>query len=156
LLKPDKYKQVMVESLDNLCNRSKIKVYGFVIMPNHIHLLWEMLEMNGREMPYASFQKYTAHFMQTDLKHNHPKILDLFYVGEKERAYRFWQRDPLAVKIDIRAVAEQKLAYMHNNPLQAHWNLAITPEAYLYSSASYYEMDSKAYSFITHYAERFG
>ncbi|MES2734215.1 MAG: transposase [Bacteroidota bacterium] len=156
LLKPDKYKQVIVESLDNLCQRSKIKVYGFVIMPNHIHVLWEMLEMNGREMPYASFQKYTAHFLQTDLRSHHPTILDLFYVAEKERVYRFWERDPLAIKIESRLVAEQKLTYIHHNPLQAHWNLATSPEAYSYSSAGYYEKETSGYPFLTHYVDRFG
>jgi putative transposase len=53
LLKRDKYKQVIVDSLLNLHQRKKVKVYGFVVMPNHLHLLWEMLEMNGEEMPLS-------------------------------------------------------------------------------------------------------
>ena len=68
LLKADKYRQIIIDSLLHLHQKGKVRVYGFVIMPNHLHLLWEMLEMNGKEMPHASFQKFTAHTIQKDLK----------------------------------------------------------------------------------------
>jgi len=48
LLKPDKYKDVIIDSLKYLIKIKKIVVYGFVIMPNHIHLIWELLELNGK------------------------------------------------------------------------------------------------------------
>ena len=35
-------------------------------------------------------------------------------------------------------MAEQKLDYMHLNPLQSHWNLCQEPSDYLYSSSSFY------------------
>lgn len=155
LLKPDKYKHVLLDSLMNLTSRNKVKVYGFVIMPNHIHLIWEMLEQNGREMPYASFQKHTAHAILNDLKINHPEIHAKFRVEEKERLYRVWQRDALAVRILSREMAEQKLDYIHLNPLQPHWNLCRDPRDYYYSSAGFYESDSAKFQFIKDYRERF-
>lgn len=51
LLKPDKYKDIIINSLRFLSNKGKIQIHIFVIMPNHIHLIWTMLEMNGKEMP---------------------------------------------------------------------------------------------------------
>ena len=33
----------------------------------------------------------------------------------------------------------QKLKYIHNNPMQPHWQLAATPAAYPWSSAAFYE-----------------
>lgn len=155
LLKPHKYKQIITDSLSNLCTRGKIKVYAFVILDNHIHLLWEMLTMNGKEMPHASFQKFTAKAIQKDLGIYHPDMLQLFFVNEKERNYRFWQRDPLAVRIFSKAMAEQKLNYIHMNPLQSHWDLVGRPEDYPYSSANYYENDGPDFGFLTHYMERF-
>jgi putative transposase len=154
LLKPDKYKLILINSLINLTERKKIKVYGFVIMPNHIHLLWEMTEMNGREMPYASFQKHTAHAIQCDLKVNHPYTLRDFKVDENERHYRFWQRDPLAIPILSREMAEQKLEYIHLNPLQSHWNLCETQIEYYYSSGSFYESNASDFNFISDYRTR--
>ncbi len=123
-------------------------------MPNHIHLLWEMIELNGKEMPHASFQKYTAHAIQSDLRIKHPDMLSFFKVDEKERAYRFWQRDPLAIPILSREMAEQKLEYMHLNPLQSHWDLCANIDDYLYSSIAFYESNYSKFSFITDYRER--
>ena len=37
LLQPDKYKQIIIDSLKFLVENKRVKVYGFVIMPNHIH-----------------------------------------------------------------------------------------------------------------------
>ena len=38
LLRQDKYKQVIVDSLEYLAREKTVKVYAFVIMPNHFHL----------------------------------------------------------------------------------------------------------------------
>jgi len=55
LLKDKIHSEIILSSLSFLAKKGLIKVYGFVIMPNHIHLIWEMLEINGKEMPHASF-----------------------------------------------------------------------------------------------------
>lgn len=68
LLKPDKYKDLIIAQLKDLVNKNLIVVYGFVIMPNHLHFLWEMLAKNGKEMPYASFNKASGHLITSDLK----------------------------------------------------------------------------------------
>ena len=62
-----KYKQLIIHTLLQLVTRKLIRVYGFVIMPNHLHLIWEMLEKNGRKMPHASFNKAIRHLIIKDL-----------------------------------------------------------------------------------------
>ena len=49
LLQPDSYKDIIIHSLAYLTNTNKIDVYGFVIMPYHIHLIWRIKELNGKE-----------------------------------------------------------------------------------------------------------
>lgn len=61
LLTRDSYKNIITSSLKHLGKLGLIQVYGFVIMPNHIHLIWEMLGMNGKESPHTSFLKFTGH-----------------------------------------------------------------------------------------------
>ena len=155
LLRYDKYKILIVKTLLELSDRNLLKVYGFVIMPNHLHLLWEMKNKNGKEMPHASFNKKTSHLMRIDLQERHPQVLPYFKVDEKERMFRFWQRDPLAILMDSREKFEQKLDYIHLNPLQERWNLAENPEDYLWSSAKFYETGQDDFGFLTHYMERF-
>ena len=156
LLKQDKYKQVIVDILKELVEKKKILVYGFVIMPNHLHLLWEMLNKNGKEMPYASFNKATAHLITNDLKENHPLVLNHFKVKESEREHRIWRRNPLGIWMDDKKKFEQKLNYIHFNPLQEKWNLSQYPEDYKWSSASFYETGVDPFGFLTHYMERYG
>ena len=124
-------------------------------MPNHLHVIWEMKEKNGREMPYASFNKATAHLITKDLKENHPAVLPYFKVTEREREYRIWQRDLLAVLMDSKDKFIQKFNYIHLNPLQEHWNLAKRPEEYEWSSANFYETGKDDFGFLTHFIERF-
>ena len=44
LLQPDKYKQIIIDSLKFLVENERVKVYGFVIMPNHLHIIWKINE----------------------------------------------------------------------------------------------------------------
>ena len=53
-------KKMMIEFLQHFHNAKLITIYGFVLMPNHIHLIWKQNDRNGQEMPLSSFMKYTA------------------------------------------------------------------------------------------------
>lgn len=153
LLDADHYKQVIVDSLIYLVKAQKVTVYAFVIMPNHIHLIWELNDLNGKEMPHASFNKFTSHqFLQLSTLDN-SKIT--YKVNDKDRSHRFWQRDPLAVQVNSKRIIEQKLDYIHLNPLQEKWNLVKHPEDYKWSSAGFYETGIDNFGFLTHYRERF-
>ena len=139
LLKTDDYKLLIIDSLKWLCDNKLVKIYGYVIMPNHIHLLWDQLKMNGKEFSKNSFEKFTAHRFQKKLQIGDHTTLNKFKVNASDRNYNFWQRDPLAIRIFSRNMFEQKLNYIHNNPLQEHWALCKIPETYRFSSASFYE-----------------
>ena len=115
LLNEDAYKQVIIDSLTYLNNKEIVSVYGFVIMPNHIHLIWEIHKLNGKETAQASLLKYTAHTFKTMLLQNNPTMLQQFAVVAHNKKYEFWQRDSLAFKLLKRETAIQKLNYIHNN-----------------------------------------
>ncbi|MEK6479015.1 transposase [Catalinimonas sp. 4WD22] len=151
LLKQDKYKLLIIESLKKLVEKDLITVYCFVIMPNHLHLVWKLNKLNGKEKPHACFNKETAHLIVKDLKQNHPAVLDKFVENTKERSFRIWQRDPMAIHMNHKNMIEQKVDYIHNNPLQEKWNLATRPEEYYWSSAGYYLLDDKKFDFLTDY-----
>lgn len=125
------------------------------MMPNHIHLLWQQLAMNGKEFPKNSFEKFTAHLFRKKLAIEAPDLLSRFAVKASDRSYNFWQRDPLAIKVYSREEAKQKLDYLHYNPLQEHWNLCKKPEDYRFSSAMFYETEIDEFNFLTHYKKVF-
>jgi REP element-mobilizing transposase RayT len=124
-------------------------------MPNHIHILWEIIKMNGKEKPSASFHKYTSHLLTKLISDQHPKLIQELEVDKKDRKHLFWKPDPLAIKIFSREMAEQKLKYIHQNPLQEHWDLAQQPEDYQYSSARFYLTENKQdFEFLKDYRDR--
>ena len=148
LLLQDEYKEVVISSLEYLSNAGKTDVYAFVIMPNHIHLIWKTNELNGKETAQCSFFKYTAHEFRKMLLKEGKEKLSSYKVDAENKKHEFWQRDSLAVHLYSREVAFQKLKYIHNNPLAEHWQLAKHPCEYKYSSARYYELNEKDFLFL--------
>ena len=153
LLKSEKFKLIVLNSLIHLVNKKRIKVYGFVIMSNHIHVIWEWLEMNGKEMPHASFMKFTGHQFLEELRRTDSQLLQRFWVKRNTRNHQFWQRNALPIIMYDRKILEQKLDYIHLNPMQEHWNLVTDPNDYLYSSCSFYERDDMRFDWLTHYMD---
>lgn len=148
LLQKDEYKNVIISSLQHLSDAGKIDVFAFVIMPNHIHLIWRINEPNGKESPQGSFLKFTAHTFKKMLQKEGDKKLASYKVEADNKDYEFWQRDSLAIPLFTKKVAIQKLKYIHSNPLADHWRLVKDPCEYKYSSAKYYELNEKSFSFL--------
>lgn len=153
LLKPDKYKTIIIESLKFLVENKRVTIYGFVLMPNHIHLLWKIEEPNKRENVQRDLLRFTAQKIKFDLIKNHPAVLEKFRVGLKDRQYQFWQRKPLSVYCYSTTVTEQKLDYIHHNPIQEKWQLASLPEEYFFSSTGFYFKNRDDFGFLTHYLD---
>ena len=151
LLKSNKYKDIIIQSMKFLVDKNKVKIYGFVIMPNHIHIIWQIERNNKREEVQRDFLKYTAQQIKFDLLKNDPIYLKNFEVNLKDRRYQFWKRNPLSIDIYSREILEQKLIYIHNNPLQEKWQLVESVDEYSYSSASFYLSNDTKYDFITNY-----
>src|SRR6476619_1415470 len=60
LLTDDAYKQIIIDSLFFLKEKGCITVYGFVIMPNHMHILWQIQDNYKRENVQQRLLKFTA------------------------------------------------------------------------------------------------
>ncbi|HEX5149860.1 MAG TPA: transposase [Parafilimonas sp.] len=153
LLKDDNFKQIIVDSLQWLVEKNRCSVYAFVIMPNHMHLLWRIATGLEREMVQGAFLSFTAHAFKKRLKQNTP-LLPKFYVDAKDRSYQFWQREPMVKEVWTERFLLQKLNYIHYNPCQPHWQLAAIPEDYKWSSALFYERNIiEPYTWLTHYKD---
>lgn len=108
LLEPDKYKKIITDSLNFLVEDKRVKVYAFVIMPNHIHIIWRMLNQHQKKDVQRDFLKFTAQKIKYDLIENNPKVLAFFKVNQKGRKYQFWQNRPLSVELYNESVVVNK------------------------------------------------
>jgi REP element-mobilizing transposase RayT len=141
LLLRDKYKDIVIESMKYLVKNEKVIIYGFVLMNNHIHLLWQMKAGVKRDAVQRDFLKHTAQEIKNDM-------LDKYLVNAKDREYQFWERNALSVEIWTEKVFLQKLKYIHANPVRA--GLCNYPLQYKYSSASFYHNGIDNWGFLTH------
>jgi putative transposase len=153
LLKEDEFKDIVINSLLFLKKERSIVVYVFVIMPNHIHLLWQIQPGFKSANIQMRFLKFTAQKMKFKLLDAKDSRLSQFLVNAKDRQYQFWERNSLSIDLWTPKVFEQKLDYIHNNPLQDKWQLALYPEDYKYSSAKFYETGIDEFGLLTHYGE---
>ena len=78
LLKPDKYKDIIISSIEFLVKEERVKIYGFCIMSNHIHIIWQVQPGYQPKDVQLSFMKYTAQMIIKDLRNNHKPVLEKF------------------------------------------------------------------------------
>ncbi|MBA3649623.1 MAG: transposase [Chitinophagales bacterium] len=149
----DHYKMIVVNSLRYLIFKNEVIVYAFVIMPNHMHIIWSFPEFSDPSKIKQRFMKYTAQVIIEDLKRNRNSLLYDLKVDAADRMYQVWERNPLAVELFTESIMWQKLEYIHNNPCNNRWRLTTYPENYRFSSASFYILNKSEWDFITHIKE---
>jgi putative transposase len=86
-------------------------IYGYVIMPNHIHLVWQIQDGFKLDKIQLRFMKFTAQQIKFKLQKEDPLAFEQFGVNAKERVYQFWERNPSSVDLWSEAVFDQKLDY---------------------------------------------
>lgn len=140
LLFPDHRKEIIINALKYLVEQKKIKLHAYVIMPNHIHLIFTLLQ---RPADFGQFQlsllRFTAKMIIKDIKEkgNENELLP-YKSTQSDRAIHIWERRPKWIAVINHPIYLQKLKYIHLNPLQEKWRLVDAPELYPWSSAGFY------------------
>lgn len=150
VLTEDGYKDIIIDSLQYLVNDKRIELSAFVIMSNHIHLIWQALAGFTPSDIQASFMKYTAQQIKRSLIENDSNKLALFKVNKYDRAYQIWKREPLSIELFNKSIFKQKLEYIHYNPVRA--GLCNLPEDYYYSSAKFYLDGTNDFGILKHFS----
>jgi len=149
LLATDKYKNIITDSLRFLVENKRIELNAFVIMDNHIHLVWQPLTGHTLTSIQLSFMKFTAQNIKFALAIDNPALLEKCKVNKTDREYQIWKRKPLSIELSSEKVFLQKLEYIHNNPVKA--GICLYPEDYHFSSALFYEKGIDHFKMLTHY-----
>jgi len=113
-----------------LVENERVIIYAFVVMSNHIHIIWSVINGHEYKDVQRDFLKFTAQQIKFDLAKNHPEVLEKFISNRKDRKYQFWQNRPLSIALYTEMVFQQKLDYLHNNPIQPKWGLCEEIQAY--------------------------
>lgn len=141
LFRRDVIKRILVDSLHHLRTTRQMKLFVFVIMPNHIHIIIQCTEEYPLSDVMRDFKKFTARqtFRQYNAEEN-SKVLDMLQKeGAKvKQAYKVWEDGYDARDVFSMPFLQQKMEYIHYNPCQPQWKLVDSPEQYLWSTAGFY------------------
>jgi REP element-mobilizing transposase RayT len=148
LFRRDVTKRFLVDTLDCMRLRGRFKLYAFVIMPNHVHLIIQCTEADPFSDVMRDFKKHIADRLLRQLKVEGNKsalarLAALVARPERQR-YVVWEAGYLAKAVFTPKFLRQKLNYLHANPCQPHWCLAESPENYIWSSARFYLSGERA------------
>lgn len=152
LLQQDKYKEFILQDLQWLVNHYWIKLYAFVIMPNHVHYIWEAHpSLNYSKVKGGHLRNTAQKIKHILLQEAEEELLNKFLVNAADRQYQIWERNPKSKELYTPQVIYQKLDYIHANPVKA--NLCQGPADYFYSSAAFYETGDDPFNMLTHIGE---
>ncbi|OIO18786.1 MAG: hypothetical protein AUJ37_04765 [Candidatus Magasanikbacteria bacterium CG1_02_41_34] len=134
--KPEYFK-VITDSL-MFCRKNKgLRVYEYVIMTNHIHMIVGTPEANNLSQVLSDFKKYTTRELWKLLeKDNRSYILNILnnsYNRKKGYVTQIWQREnyPKVIYSDVFLLT--KVKYIYFNPVKKGY--VEQPEDWQYSSA---------------------
>ncbi|MFI5095265.1 MAG: REP-associated tyrosine transposase [Candidatus Acidiferrales bacterium] len=129
-------RNLAVQILSEVRVRFGFALVGYVIMPEHVHLLIG-------ESPTVSPAKVVQVFKQRLSRRMRGKECEVEAQSasqcneEKAELRRFWQRRYYDFNVYTRAKLKEKLEYMHENPLKE--KLVEHPRDWPWSSWSFYE-----------------
>jgi putative transposase len=154
ILQNDFHKQILIEAIKHRVDNGEIIVYGFVIMPNHFHIIWRINGSSKKADFQRDFMKFTARSILKFMLMNDDPLLQSLQVKAADRQQQVWERNSLGIDLYTEAVFLQKLKYIHDNPMQPKWQLCNLPQEYFYSSARFYETGGQHnFGFLTHFRD---
>jgi len=128
-----------VKILDEVQARHGVRLIGYVVMPEHVHLLLsEPKKGNPSKALQVLKQKVSTALRK---KKSPPGQLALRFVENEAVEKHFWQRRFYDFNVWSEKKLKEKLEYMHANPVMR--KLVVHPKDWPWSSFSFYAKGEK-------------
>jgi putative transposase len=136
------YRHIIIESLQHCQKQKGLIIYAWVLMTNHMHMIVGSSGINKVSDIMRDFKKFTSkeilHVLQMDGTESRREwMLNRFeYAGKNDKRiknFRFWQEGNNAQDLYLNDYFNQKLNYIHQNPVKAE--IVNRAEDYRYNSA---------------------
>lgn len=134
---------IIMDELIRKTNRWDAKIWGYVIMPEHFHLMIQSEYGENVRRFLHGFRRYTSGRIKVVIEESNEDFdrfckinnlqPNLFYgrAGEKS-VFRFWKAKPRVFPLTKENEIKRKLDYIHNNPVRR--GLVKSPDEWRYSS----------------------
>lgn len=144
------YNYILTDSLNYCIKEKGLEVVSYVIMPSHVHLVCRVNEPFQLSDVLRDFKKFTSKKIVEAImelpESRREWLLDKFSFEAKRTGrtenYKVWKDDNHAVEVVDYISIQQKVDYIHNNPVLAQ--IVRNPQDYVFSSAGDYS-EQKGY-----------
>ena len=136
------YKDIVIDSLKYCQDHKGLEVFAYVIMSNHIHILCRsnIEDLSGTVRDFKSFTSKQFIDILKSKKESRRDWMDMVFKYhakyKKEQNHQIWTHENHAEHIYSQKFIEQKVNYIHQNPVRA--GIVNQVEDYVYSSAQNY------------------
>lgn len=138
----NEYKDLFLESLE-FCQKNKgMEIHAWCIMTSYVHLIFRSINQQKPEQILGDLKRFSSRNIIKAIEEN-PKesrkefLLDFFKKEASKSSntanYQFWRHDNKPIELWSNKVIQQKIQYIHNNPVEE--GFVFRPEDYKYSSA---------------------
>ena len=139
------YRDIFLESVRFCQNHKGLEVCAYVIMSSHVHMIIGRNKEESLQGIVRDLKKYTSVKIVEAIRDNEHESRRELLIWLFERAgkfnsnnknIQFWQQHSHPIELFSNEVIDEKLNYIHRNPVEA--GIVLSPEDYLYSSAVNY------------------
>lgn len=139
-----KYKHILIESWEYCQKEKGLQIHAWVIMSSHVHMIISS-NKNKLEDIVRDMKSFTSRSLKDAITDNVQESRREWMIWMMERAgkknsnnrnFQFWQQHNKPIELTDNKIMEQKLNYLHNNPVVEE--IVEKPEDYKYSSARDY------------------
>ncbi len=138
------YKDLLVENIKYCQSNKGLELYAWVLMSNHIHMIIGSQSVELSNI-IRDLKKYTSVKLLEAIKENTSEsrkdwMITLFESAGRSNSnnyrHQFWIQNNHPIELSTNEMMEQRLDYIHDNPVRA--GIVLSPDEYLYSSAKNY------------------
>ena len=122
--------EILANSLKWYQKNRDLKIYGFVFMINHLHLIVNSPDTINF---IKGFKSFTARTILENIKLTEPNLLKIFF-HQKTGQYELWKKTNMPKIIVNEKYLLQKLNYIYENPVKR--NYVAKPEDWYWSGAN--------------------
>jgi len=141
----DMYRNILLDSFRYCQKNQGLQVHAWMVMTNHFHLIYSCIDNHDPGIVLKNIKSYTALKIIDAIIRNLQEsrknwMLETFkqygMKNKSNRQYQFWQQENHPVLLDSAEMLEQRITYLHENPVRA--GFVESAENWKYSSATDY------------------
>jgi putative transposase len=156
VFRSEKACRIFVEQLTEIRLAFPYKLIGYVVMPDHVHLIVNLIDDDASKFLLRLRGLSARKIIGWLREENHAASLEKLKLRSPQKRrheYAVWQKDPTVIELYSHKFLRQKLNYIHKNPVRA--DLCDHPANWRWSSCRAYlphevgdvpiEMDGRAF-----------